>query len=250
MKIVVIGGTGLVGANVVSKLKTMGHEAHAAAVSTGVNSLTGVGLDRALSGASVIVDVVKSPSVADEDAMAFFTNSTNHLIDAERRAGVRHHVALSIAGVDRVPESGYLRAKLAQEALITGSGIPFTIVRSTQFFEFIDGIADSATHGGQVRLSPAYVQPIASDDVAALLAQVAVRSPINGFIELAGPERFSLDDLVRRYLEDRGDPRPVIADIHARYFGAEINDRSLTPGDHPTIGPTTFAAWFGRKNAH
>lgn len=246
MKIVVIGGTGLVGARVVMNLRAMGQEVNAAAISTGVNSVTGAGLTQALAGTDAVVDVAHSHSIADDDAMAFFTSSTRNLIDAERNAGVRHHIALSVVGVDRVPESGYLRARLAQEALIKTSGVPYTIVRSTQFFEFIDGIVESSTRDGQVHLSPAYVQPVAADDAAALIAKVATAVPTNEIMELAGPERFSLDELVRRYLGHRRDPRPVVADIHARYFDAEINDRSLTPGENPHIGATSFETWFRR----
>jgi len=226
MKIVVIGGTGLVGAKVVQNLRDLGHEATAAAVSTGVNSVTGVGLDAALAGAAAVVDVVNSPTIAEEGATAFFTRSTENLLAAGRRAGVRHHLVLSIAGVDRVLESGYLRAKLAQEALIKASGIPYTIRRSTPF-----------------------LQPVAADDVAAMIAKVVTRAPANETMEIAGPERFILDELVRRYLKDKRDPRRVIADIHARYFGAEIDDRSLTPGENPHIGSTSFATWFRHSMA-
>lgn len=249
MKIVVIGGTGLIGTKVVANLRKKDHDAIAAAISTGVNTVTGEGLATALAGAQVAVDVANAPSFADDDVMAFFKNSGRNLIRAERAAGIGHHVALSVVGADRAPESGYLRAKLAQEGLIEASGIPYTIVRSTQFFEFIDSIVAAATREGQVRVSPAYVQPVAADDVAELVATVAAMAPINGTIELAGPERFSLDELVRRYLQDKRDPRPVVADVHARYFGVEINDKTLTPGDNPRIGATSFETWFRRSIA-
>jgi uncharacterized protein YbjT (DUF2867 family) len=250
MKIVVIGGTGLIGSKVVSSLRHDGHEVMAAAPSTGVNTITGEGLAEALAGAGVVIDVANAPSFADAAAMAFFKTSGRNLLAAEAEAGVGHHVALSVVGADRLPDNGYLRAKLAQEELIKAAGIPYTIVRATQFFEFLDGIADSSTHDGKVRVSPAHVQPVASDDVAALVAKVAIMAPINGMIELAGPERVSLDDLVRRYLQAKGDPRSVAPDIHARYFGAELNDKSLTPGDNPHIGATSFEMWLRRSLAH
>jgi uncharacterized protein YbjT (DUF2867 family) len=250
MKIVVIGGTGLIGSKVVSNLRQNGHEVIAAAPNTGVNTITGEGLAEALAGARVVIDVANSPSFADDAVMAFFKTSGKNLLAAEAEAGVRHHVALSVVGTDRVPDSGYLRAKLAQEELIKASGIPYTIVRSTQFFEFLDGIANSSMENGEVRVSPAHVQPVASDDVAALVAKVATMAPMNGMVELAGPERVSLDDIVRRYLQAKGDPRSVAADVHARYFGARLNDRSLTPGDNPRIGATTFDTWFHQSAAH
>jgi len=250
MKIVVIGGTGLIGSKVVSNLRQNAHEVVAAAPNTGVNTITGEGLAEALAGTEVVIDVANSPSFADDAVMAFFKTSGRNLLAAEAEAGVRHHVALSVVGTDRVPDSGYLRAKAAQEELIKASGIPYTIVRSTQFFEFLDGIANSSTQNGEVRVSPAHVQPIASDDVATLVAKVATMVPVNGMIELAGPERVSLDDIVRRYLQAKGDPRSVAADIHARYFGAKLNDKSLTPGDNPHIGATSFDTWFRRAAAH
>jgi uncharacterized protein YbjT (DUF2867 family) len=249
MKIVVVGGTGLIGTKVVSKLAQEGHEVVAAAPNTGVNTISGEGLAEALSGTTVVVDVANSPSFADEAVMVFFQTSGRNLLAEEAVAGVRHHVALSVVGADRLPDSGYLRAKVAQEALIKASGIPFTILRSTQFFEFLDGIAHASTRNGEIRLSPAYVQPVASEDVATLVARVATMPPMNGTIELAGPDRISLDDLVRRYLEAKRDPRPVIADVHARYFGAELNDKSLTPGDQPYLGTTPFDVWCSRLAA-
>jgi uncharacterized protein YbjT (DUF2867 family) len=246
MKIVVIGGTGLVGSKVVSNLRQKGHEVIAAAPNTGVNTITGEGLTEALAGAQIVIDVANSPSFADEAVLNFFKTAGHNLAAAERIAGVRHHIALSVVGTDRLPESGYLRAKFAQEELIRASGIPYTIIRSTQFFEFLGGIAQSATDGQSVRLSPAHLQPIASDDVAALVTKVATMAPANGVIELAGPERIGLDDLVRRYFAAKRDPREVVTDIHARYFGTELNDKSLTPGDNPHIGPTSFETWLAQ----
>ena len=249
MKIVVIGGTGLIGSKVSANLREHGHEVIAASPNTGVNTITGAGLDAALAGAQVVVDVANSPNFADDAVMAFFKTSGSNLMPAEAKAGVRHHVALSVVGLERLPDSGYFRAKIAQEELIKASGIPYTIVRSTQFFEFLDGIANSSARDGEIRLSPAHVQPVASDDVAALVAKVAIAAPINGTIELAGPERISLDELVRRYLEAKHDPRRVAADVHARYFGAELNDKSLTPGDNPQLGAISFETWFSRSAA-
>jgi uncharacterized protein YbjT (DUF2867 family) len=247
MKIVVIGGTGLIGSKVVSILRQKDHEAVAASPNTGVNTITGEGLSEALAEAKVVIDVANSPSFADEAVMAFFKTSGKNLLAAEATAGVRHHVALSVVGADRSPESGYLRAKIAQEELIEKSGIPYTIIRSTQFFEFLDGIAQSATDGQTVRLSPAHLQPVASDDVAALVARIAAEAALNSVIELGGPDRISLDDLVRRYLSAKHDPRNVVADVHARYFGTELNDKSLTPGDNPHIGSTSFEDWLKRS---
>jgi uncharacterized protein YbjT (DUF2867 family) len=246
MKIVVIGGTGLIGSKVASNLRQNGHEVVTAAPSTGVNTITGEGLAEALAGAQVVIDVANSPDFSDDAVMAFFKTSGRNLMDAEKAAGVRHHIALSVVGADRLPDSGYLRAKVAQEELIKASGTPYTIVRATQFFEFLGAIAQSSTDGQTVRLSPAYLQPVASDDVAALVAKVATMAPANGIIELAGPERIGLDDLVRRYFEAKHDTRKVVTDIHARYFGAELNDKSLTPGDSPQIGSTSFETWLAR----
>ena len=246
MKIVVIGGTGLIGSKVVSNLRQKGHEVIAAAPNTGVNTVTGEGLSEALAGAQIVIDVANSPSFADAAVLDFFKTAGRNLAAAEKVAGVRHHIALSVVGTDRLPESGYLRAKAAQEELIKASGIPYTIIRSTQFFEFLGGIAQSASDGQRVRLSPAHLQPVASDDVAALVTKVATLAPANGVIELAGPERIGLDDLVRRYLAAKHDTREVVTDIHARYFGAELNDKSLTPGDNPHIGPTSFETWLAQ----
>jgi uncharacterized protein YbjT (DUF2867 family) len=246
MKIVVIGGTGLIGTKVVANLRQKGHEVIAASPNTGVNTITGEGLAETVAEAQIVVDLANSPDFADDAVMAFFKTSGRNLAAAEKTAGVRHHIALSVVGSDRNPDSGYLRAKVAQEEAIRASGIPYTIIRSTQFFEFLDGIAQAATDGQTVRLSPAHLQPVASNDVAALVAKVATMVPANGVIELAGPERMGLDDLVRRYLEAKHDPRKVVTDVHARYFGAELNDRSLTPGDNPHIGSTSFEAWLAQ----
>jgi uncharacterized protein YbjT (DUF2867 family) len=247
MKIVVIGGSGLIGSKLVNNLRQRGHEVVAASPSSGVNTLTGEGLADALTGARVVVDVANSPSFEDRAVLEFFETSGRNLLAAEAAAGVGHHVALSVVGADRLPDSGYMRAKVAQEELIKASTIPYTIVRATQFFEFVGGIAQSATEGQTVRLSPALMQPIVSDDVAAALADVAVGEPRNGTVELAGPEPIRMDDLVRRFLNAKRDPRTVTADAHARYFGAELNDRSLTPGANPRIGPTRFGDWLARS---
>jgi uncharacterized protein YbjT (DUF2867 family) len=247
MKIVVIGGTGLIGTKLVNKLRQSGHEVVAASPASGVNTITGGGLAEALVGAQVVVDVANSPSFEDKAVLEFFETSGRNLLAAEAAAGVGHHVALSVVGSDRLPDSGYLRAKMAQENLIKASKIPYTIVRSTQFFEFLGGIAQSGTVGQTVHLSPAFVQPIASDDVADVMADVTVRTPINGMIEIAGPERVSLAELVQRFLSANQDPRKVVADVHARYFGVELNDQSLTPGDNPRIGPTRFEDWLSRS---
>ena len=246
MKIVVIGGTGLIGSKVVSNLRPKGHEVVAAAPNTGVNTITGEGLAEAVAGARVVVDVANAPDFADGPVMTFFTTSGRNIVAAAKAADVRHHVTLSVVGCDRLPESGYLRAKVAQEGLIKASGIPYTIIRSTQFFEFLGGIAQSAADGRTVRLSPAHLQPVASDDVAVLVTKVATMAPANGIIELAGPERIGLDDLVRRYLAAKRDTRNVLTDIHARYFGTELNDKSLTPGNNPHIGSTPFETWLAR----
>jgi len=246
MKIVVIGGTGLIGSKVVANLRQMGHEVIAASPKTGVNTITGEGLAKAVAGAQVVIDLANAPDFADGPVMAFFKTSGRNLVAATKAAGVRHHVALSVVGADRLPDSGYLRAKAAQEELIRASGLPYTIIRSTQFFEFVGGIAEAATDGQTVRLSPAHLQPVASDDVAALVTKVATMAPANRVIELAGPERIGLDDLVRRYLEAKHDTRNVVTDVHARYFGTELNDKSLTPGDNPHIGSTSFEAWLAR----
>jgi uncharacterized protein YbjT (DUF2867 family) len=244
MKIVVIGGTGLIGTKLATKLRQNGHEVIQAAPSTGVNTITGEGLDRVLSAAEVVVDVANSPSFEDRAALKFFETSSHNLLAAEATAKVRHHVALSVVGTDRLPECGYFRAKLVQENLIQASKIPYTILRATQFFEFVGGIVDSSADGQIVRLSPALFQPVASDDVAAALADVTLGVPVNGIVELAGPEPFSLDGFARQYLTATKDPRKVVADIHARYFGAELDDRSLTPGQNPRLGAVRFEDWL------
>jgi uncharacterized protein YbjT (DUF2867 family) len=244
MKIVVIGGSGLIGSRVVARLAGQGHEAIAASPDSGVNTLTGQGLAEVLAGAQVVVDVSNSPSLEDEAALEFFTTSTGNLLAAEQPAGVGHHVALSVVGTERLQESGYLRAKQAQEELIRESGIPYSIVHATQFFEFFKSMADAATDGTTVRLSPALVQPIAADAVAGAVARTAVGEPVNGTIEIAGPEQLGLDELVRRALSFRGDPREVVADPQARYFGARLGERTLLPGaDARTLDPR-FEDWL------
>ncbi|MGE0850619.1 MAG: SDR family oxidoreductase [Hyphomicrobiaceae bacterium] len=249
MKIVVIGGSGLIGTKVVNGLRQKGHEVVAASPNSGVNTITGEGLAEALAGAQVVVDLANSPSFEDRAVLEFFQTSGRNLLAAEAAAGVKHHVALSVVGSDRLPDSGYLRAKMAQEGLIKASKIPYTIVRSTQFFEFVNAIAQSGSVGQTVRLSPALLQPIGSDDVAAAVVDVALGVPVNGMIEIAGPERIPLNELARRYLNATKDPRQVVADTHARYFGAEINDQSLTPGDNPRLGSIRFEDWLGRTLA-
>lgn len=249
MKIVVIGGSGLIGTKVVNNLRHRGQEVIAASPRSGVNTFTGEGLAEALTGSQVVVDVANAPSWDDKAVMEFFKTAGHNLLGAEKAAGVRHHVALSIVGTDRLPGSGYLRAKVAQEILIKASGIPFTIVRSTQFFEFVKGIIQSATQGQTVRLSPALMQPIAADDVAAALTGFALAEPLNGTIEIAGPEPIRMDELARRFLRATRDPRKVTTDVHARYFGTELNDQSLTPGDKARLGPTHFEEWLSRATA-
>jgi uncharacterized protein YbjT (DUF2867 family) len=244
VKIVVIGGTGLIGSKVVQNLRARGHEAVAAAPNTGVNTITGEGLDAALAGAQVVVDVANSPSFEDAAVLEFFQTSGRNLLKAETSAGVGHHVALTIVGADRVPDSGYMRAKLAQERLIEAAGLPYTIVRATQFFEFLRGIADSATDGNTVRLPSAHVQPIAAQDVADAVTDVAVSDPVNGVIEIAGPAAIGLADLVRDVLAADNDPRTVVGDEHAHYFGAELTDASITAGPDARLGRTTFAEWL------
>ena len=244
MKIVVIGGTGLIGSKLVNKLREMGEDVLPASPDTGVNTLTGAGLAEALAGAQVVVDVSNSPSFEDEAVMNFFKSSTRNLLKAEAAAGVRHHVVLSIVGTDRLQESGYFRAKMAQENLLKASKIPYTILRSTQFFEFITRIAQESADGKSLRVTSAYIQPVVSDDVVAALAGVAVGSPVNGTVEVAGPEQFHLDDLVRKALQAAGDAREVITDEQARYFGAVLGEKTLT-SDSPTfLGTMHFAEWM------
>jgi uncharacterized protein YbjT (DUF2867 family) len=246
MKIVVIGGSGLIGAKLANKLRERGHTVVAASPASGVNTITGEGLADALDGADVVVDVANSPSFEDKAVLAFFETSGRNLLAAEAAAGVNHHVALSVVGADRLPDSGYLRAKMAQEMLIRTSNIPFTIVRSTQFFEFLSGIAQSNTDGKTVRLSPALFQPIASDDVVAVLTEVSLGRPVYGVIEVAGPERFRMADLVQRFLSAKRDERTVVADAHARYFGVELNVDSLVPGNRASIAATRFEDWLAK----
>lgn len=244
MKIVVIGGTGLIGSKLVAILRARGHDAIAASPNSGVNTITGEGLDQALAGAEVVVDVANSPSFADDAVLEFFTTSGRNLLSAAARAGVRHHVALSVVGTDRLAESGYFRAKIAQEKLIRDSGLPYTIVHSTQFFEFLGGIAASAGQGGTIALSPAFVQPISSDDVALAMADVALGAPLNGIVEIAGPDRFRLAELVRQYLAVRNDARTVLADVHARYFGAELKEDTLVPHGQARLGAARLQNWL------
>src|SRR6266481_6088634 len=247
MKIVVIGGSGLIGKKVVTNLRQHGHEVVAASPSSGVNTLTGEGLAQALAGAQVVVDVANAPSWEDNAVLAFFETSGRNLLAAEAAAGVGHHVALSVVGTDRLLASGYFRAKMAQEKLIKASPIPYTIVRATQFFEFVGGIAQSATEGQTVRLPPVLMQPIAADDVAAVVADAALAEPLNGTFDLAGPEPIRQDDLVRQFLNATRDARMVITDPQAFYYGIAVNDQSLTPGDNPRLGPTRFADWLSRN---
>jgi uncharacterized protein YbjT (DUF2867 family) len=247
MKIVVIGGTGLIGKKVVNNLRQQGHEVVAASPSSGVNTVTGEGLAQALAGAQVVVDVANAPSWEDKAVLEFFETSGRNLLAAEAAAGVSHHVALSVVGTDRLLASGYFRAKMAQENLIKASPIPYTIVRATQFFEFVSAIAQTATEGQTVRVPPALMQPIAADDVAAAVAAAALAKPLNGTVEVAGPEPIRQDELVRQFLSKTGDARAVIADPKALYYGLAMNDQSLTPGDHPRLGPTRFADWLSRN---
>ncbi|WP_328891093.1 SDR family oxidoreductase [Streptomyces sp. NBC_00316] len=247
MKVVVIGGTGLIGSKLVGKLNEHGHEAVPAAPSTGVNTLTGEGLAEVLQGASAVVDVSNSPSYEDDAVMEFFRTSTANLLRAEADAGVTHHVALSIVGTERLPENGYFRAKLAQEELIKASGIPYSIVHATQFFEFVKGIADSATEGDTVRVPAAGIQPIYSDDVAAALGRTTVGTPVNGAVEVAGPEVFRFDEFIRKGLAPDNDPRTVVVDPHARYYGAELEETSLLPGPDANIAETRFTDWLAQQ---
>jgi uncharacterized protein YbjT (DUF2867 family) len=247
MKIVVIGGTGLIGSKLVEKLRKDGHEPLAASPDTGVNALTGEGLAEALEGAQVAVDVANAPAWDDAAVLDFFKTSSRNLLAAETAAGVGHHVTLSVVGTDRLPDSGYFRAKAAQEDLVKSGPVPYTILRATQFFEFIGRIADSGTDGDTVRLSPALVQPESADDVASTLADVAVGAPLNDTVELAGPEAFRLDELARRLLNANDDPRQVTADVHARYFGVELDDRVLIPGDDARIASTRFEDWLNQS---
>jgi uncharacterized protein YbjT (DUF2867 family) len=244
MKIVVIGGTGLIGSRLVPKLREQGHEAVAASPNSGVNTLTGEGLAEALKGASVVVDVSNSPSWEDAAVMNFFQTSTRNLLTSEAAAGVGHHVALSVVGSERMLESGYFGAKIAQEDLIKNSSIPYSIVRATQFFEFVKGIADFSTDGNTVRLPSALIQPMAADDVARALSRVALGAPVNGTVEVGGPEKFYLDELVRQGLAAWNDPRKVVADPNARYYGIAVKERTLVPEDNAKLSETRFADWL------
>ena len=252
IKIVVIGGTGLIGSKVVNILRQRGHEVVAASPSSGVNTLTGEGLAEALTGAQVVIDVANSPSFEDKPALDFFETSGRNLLSAEKSADVKHHVALSVVGTDRLTGSGpgslsgYFRAKMAQENLIKASGIPFTIVHATQFFEFVKSITKSATGGSTIRLSSVLMQPMASDDVAAAVAEVALGRPVNGMIEIAGPDQIRQDELIRQYLAATGDAQKVVTDAKAGYFGIAVNDQSLVPGDNPRLGPTHYEEWLSR----
>ena len=244
MKIVVIGGTGLIGRQVVENLRTQGHDAVPASPSTGVDTITCEGLDTALVGAQVVVDLTNSPSFDDAAALEFFETSGRNVLEAEEKADVGHHVALTIVGADRVPDSGYMRAKLAQEELIRKASRPYTIVRSTQFFEFMRATADAATDGDTVRVPAANLQPIAAKDVAVAVTEVAVSDPVNGVIEIAGPEKIKFAELIRRVLATDNDPRKVVSEEHARYFGTELTDTSITPGPDASLGKTTLAEWL------
>lgn len=249
MKIVVIGGTGLIGSKLVNKLREHGHEAVAAAPNTGVNTLTGEGLAEVLKGASVVVDVSNSPSWEDSEVLKFFETSTRNLLSYEGAAGVKHHVALSVVGTEQMSQSGYFRAKIAQEKLIKGSSIPYSIVHATQFFEFLKQLADISSEGKTVRLPDVLFQPMAADDVATAVGRVAVGQPINGTVEVGGPEVFRMDELVRRRLTQLNDPREVIADPHAKYSGAEIGERTLVPGKDARLGETRFETWLSQSTA-
>src|SRR6202048_2042215 len=249
MKIVVIGGTGLIGSKVVANLKKRGHEAIAAAPNTGVNTITGEGLKEAMAGAQVVIDLANSPSFEDKAALEFFETSGRNLLAAEAAAGVRHHVALSIVGTDRTPDNGYFRAKVAQEKLIETSGIPYTIIRATQFLEFLGGIAASSADGNIVRLSPGLFQPIAADDVAPVVAEVALAAPRNGIVEIAGPERAPFNEIVARYLKAVGDPRQVVRDPEALYWGGRVEERSLVPLGEARLGHIGLDEWLRRSPA-
>jgi uncharacterized protein YbjT (DUF2867 family) len=244
MKIVVIGGSGLIGSKLVTKLREQGHEAVAASPNSGVNSITGEGLAEALKSASVVVDVTNSPSWEDKAVMTFFETSTRNLLAYGAAAGVKHHVALSVVGTERLLASGFFRAKMAQENLIKASSNPYTIIRATQFFEFVKGIADMSTEGNKVRLSTAFIQPMAADDVASAVGRIATGAPMNGTVEIGGPEKFRLDELVRQGLAAHKDPREVVADPKARYSGVELSESTLVPGDDARLGETCFETWL------
>ena len=247
MKIVVIGGTGLIGSKVIAILRQGGHEAIAASPKSGVNTITGEGVKEALAGVDVVVDLANSPSFEDKAVLEFFETSGRNLLPAERAAGVRHHVALSIVGVDRSADIGYFRAKLAQEKLIEASGVPYTIIRATQFMEFLGGIADSGAEGNKVKMSPGLFQPIAADDVAAAVAEAALAPPRNGVVEIAGPDRAPFNEVIARYLKAAGDPREVVRDPEARYFGGRVEERSLVPIGEARLGRISLDEWLRRK---
>lgn len=243
MKIVVIGGTGLIGSKLVNKLKDLGHDVMAASPSTGINTITGEGLAKALKGANTVVDVSNSPSFEDKAVLEFFETSTRNLLAAEKTAGVSYHVALSVVGSELLLESGYFRAKIAQENLIKSSGIPYTIVRATQFFEFLGFIAESGAVGQTIHLPPAYLQPIASEDVANALLKVVLEKPVNGIIDIAGPERFQLSEIIEKYLKVTNDTRKISTDNDARYYGAKIKENTLVPNKNPRLGSISFDSW-------
>jgi uncharacterized protein YbjT (DUF2867 family) len=248
MKIVVIGGTGLIGSKTVAILRQGGHEVVAASPKGGINSITGEGLKGAMTGAQVVIDLTNSPSFEDKAVLEFFETSGRNLLAAETAAGVRHHVALSIVGTDRTPDNGYFRAKVAQEKLIVAAGIPYTIIRATQFLEFLGGIAASGTDGNTVRLSPGLFQPIAADDIAPIVAEVALAAPRNGIIEIAGPERAPLSEMIARYLKAMGDPRKVVSDPEARYFGGRVEEHSLVPLGGARLGRIGLDEWLRRAS--
>ncbi len=249
MKILVIGGSGLIGSKVVTNLRQLGYEVLVGSPSTGINSMTGEGLADAMKGTQVVIDLSNSPSFEDQAVLDFFETSGRNILAAEEAAGVKHHIALSVVGTERMLESGYFRAKMAQENLIKAAKVPYTIVRSTQFFEFLGGIAQYGTVGNEIRLSPAHVQPISSDDIAAIVSDTALAEPINGSFDAAGPEKVGLAELMKRYLSALGDQRVVVTDAGAAYYGAQLNDQSLTPTGKARVATTTFAAWLSKSQA-
>jgi len=249
MKIVVIGGTGLIGSKAVAILRENGHEVVAASPRSGINSITGEGLNEAVAGAQVVIDLANSPSFEDKAVLEFFEVSTRNLLAAEAAAGVQHHVALSIVGIERTPENGYFRAKVAQEKLIVKSGIPYTVIRSTQFLEFLGGIAESGADGNVIRVSPGLFQPIAADDVAAIVADVALAAPRNGIVEIAGPEKAPFNEIIARYLKAARDPREVVRDPEARYFGGLVDDQSLVPLGEARLGRIRLDEWLRHSQA-
>jgi len=250
MKIVIIGGTGLIGSKVVAKLRGLGHQVIAASPAAGINTITGEGLAEALNNTDIVVDLANSPSFEDKAVMEFFQTAGHNLLAAEINAGVKHHVALSIVGVDLMQESGYMRAKKVQEGLIRQSGVPYTIIRSTQFLEFLAGIANQATEGEVVHISDVQFQPIASDDVASFVAETALKAPINGVTEIAGPDRFTLPEIIARYLQDTNDPRKVIPNSNSQYYGAQIGYTALVPAGPARLGAINFEAWLASQSQH